>query len=45
MSSMTHSTRFDYARPEPAVRDVTWYGTVAFLAGCLVLLASAFFVG
>jgi hypothetical protein len=46
MSSMTHPSTFDYPRTEQqAVRDLSWYGTVALLAGCVVLLAAAFFVG
>jgi hypothetical protein len=45
MTSMTHPSTFEYPRSEQAARDLSWYGTVAFLAGCVVLLAAAFFVG
>jgi hypothetical protein len=45
MSSMTHSSTFDFPRPVQAARDLSWYGTLTFLAGCIVLLVAAFFVG
>jgi hypothetical protein len=45
MIDTTHSSTYEYARPTPGGRDATWYGTLGFLAGCLVLLAGAFFVG
>ena len=45
MTGMTHSSTFEYTRPEQGGRDASWYGTLGLLAGCLVLLAAAFFVG
>jgi hypothetical protein len=45
MTRATRSWTYDYARPEQGGRDATWYGTLGFLAGCLALLAAAFFVG
>jgi hypothetical protein len=45
MTGTTHSSTFEYPRPKQGGRDASWYGTLGFLAGCLVLLAAAFFVG
>lgn len=46
MTGTTPSTTFEYYRPAAqGGRDASWYGTLGFLAGCLVLLAAAFFVG
>jgi hypothetical protein len=45
MTSATHSWTYEYPRPAQGGRDATWYGTLGFLAGCLVLLAATFFVG
>ncbi len=45
MTGMTSPSAFEYSRSEQAAHDVSWYGTLGFLAGCIVLLAAAFFVG
>jgi hypothetical protein len=45
MTGTTSSSTFGYSRPEQGVRDASWYGTLGLLAGCIVLLAAAFFLG
>ena len=45
MTGTTHPSMFERTRSEKTTRDLSWYGTLGFLAGCIVLLATAFFVG
>ncbi len=45
MTATTYSSSFDDPRPAQNRRDASWYGTLGFLAACLVLLAAASFVG
>ena len=45
MTGTTPSSALDYSRPAQYGRDASWYGTLALLAACLGLLATAFFAG
>ncbi len=45
MIGTTYSSTWDYPRPVQNGRDASWYGTLGFLAACLVLLAAAAFIG
>jgi hypothetical protein len=45
MTGTTFSSTFDYPRPVQNGRDASWYGTLGFLAACLVLIVAASFVG